>query len=296
MPTPTTAFLTGDPYGTTGIQQAFTVTLDQPAGLGGVVVTPASNVPGDTFQAAVGGVSTANITIRQGDSAGTFWLTPVANGARNVTITSIPSLTYTGSPVAVTVGTTWQRWSVVQGFAAGLSGVTYKVITSAGTTYTAATSSGVVALGNGSYGALVSLPTTGGFAIQWGDGGSPAKYATEGVNATAESSVVVANILPVIQSGFAAVESSIPTTSQIATAYLAQAIGTPRALDSVADSSMTVADAHWAAILAGVGRKDASSGTMEIISTPGSGTVLRTLGITTSSTSPFGVNFPVKVQ
>ena len=72
--------------------------------------------------------------------------------------------------------TTWLYWSDVSGFAAGLSTVGYTVYAHDGST-PGRTGAGVVALGTDGYGALVTVPFTGGYSIQWDDGQSPPTYS-----------------------------------------------------------------------------------------------------------------------
>ncbi len=73
-----TATLIGPPNtsGLIGIPVQFTVSLNEPAGPGGVVVTPASTVGTDTFQATRSGPNVTSITIPEGSTSTTFWLTP----------------------------------------------------------------------------------------------------------------------------------------------------------------------------------------------------------------------------
>jgi hypothetical protein len=61
---------------------------------------------------------------------------------------------------------------------------------------------------------------------------------------------------------------------------LTQALNAARALDSIADTNLTINDAFHCAIAGAVGKKDASSGTNFIVSTTFTGTPLRTLAIT----------------
>ena len=78
----------------------FTVGLNAPAGLGGVVITMSSSNGSDTFQATQGGtnLSPKQITIPQNSMYGTFWLTPGgATGNRTISISTSPSLT--SSPI-----------------------------------------------------------------------------------------------------------------------------------------------------------------------------------------------------
>ena len=105
----TTASLSGPATGPTGAQQTvpFAVTLNNPAGYGGVVVTPVSSGTGDTFQSTVSGGNVTTITIPQGSTSGTFYLTASStNGSRNISITSAPTLVISGTPIAFTVGST----------------------------------------------------------------------------------------------------------------------------------------------------------------------------------------------
>ncbi len=57
-------------------------------------------------------------------------------------------------------------------------------------------------------------------------------------------------------------------------------LGAPRDMSAIADGSITINDAFWAAIGAGVGAKDASGGTTYTVSTPLTGTLLRTYTLT----------------
>lgn len=103
----TSATLAGPVTGIDGTQSApYTVTLNHLAGYGGVVITPASTGTGDTFQATSGGGNVTTITIPAGSSSGTFYLTPNTAGSDSVSITTNSSLTLTGSPITVTVGST----------------------------------------------------------------------------------------------------------------------------------------------------------------------------------------------
>lgn len=56
---------------------------------------------------------------------------------------------------------------------------------------------------------------------------------------------------------------------------LSTPLGSPRALDTVADSSVTIQDAFWAAVCGAAG-KEAVSGTTYLVKTPFTGTVIRT--------------------
>lgn len=72
--------------------------------------------------------------------------------------------------------------------------------------------------------------------------------------------------------------------SDILAAILAKAIGSPRAIDSVADGSMLVSDALWAALCWAAGKVTAS-GTSMVIATPSTNTTVRTQTLD-SSTQP----------
>lgn len=84
-----------------------------------------------------------------------------------------------------------------------------------------------------------------------------------------------------------------PSAASIALTLLGTSLNAPRALDAIADASLTVNDGFHCAIAAAAGKEDASSGTSMVIKTPSTGTTLRTFTIATSSTNPFGANFPV---
>ena len=66
----------------------------------------------------------------------------------------------------------------------------------------------------------------------------------------------------------------------------------PRDITAIADSSLTPADAAWAA-LSIIGGEDASSGSSVIYATPG-GVRLRSGGVATATSSPYGTSVPVK--
>jgi len=105
----TAASLSGPVTGPTSAEQTmpFTVTLNNPAGYGGVVVTPSSSGTGDTFQANVGGGNVTTTTIPQGSTTGTFYLTASSTtGSRNISLTTSPALTLSGTPIAFTAGST----------------------------------------------------------------------------------------------------------------------------------------------------------------------------------------------
>ena len=60
---------------------------------------------------------------------------------------------------------------------------------------------------------------------------------------------------------------------------LSQSLSSPRALDTIADSSMTVNDAFWCAVVGAAG-KQSTSGTNYTVETPYTGTVIRTFTLT----------------
>jgi len=106
MPSPTTATLAGPSVALVGPQSGtFTVTLDQPAQTGGVVVSLLSTDASGTFQASIGGGNVASVTIPASSSSGTFYLTPATHQITNVSITTSPVLSYVGSPASCAVAT-----------------------------------------------------------------------------------------------------------------------------------------------------------------------------------------------
>ncbi len=66
----------------------------------------------------------------------------------------------------------------------------------------------------------------------------------------------------------------------LASVKLTQTLSAARALDAIADTSLTLNDAMHCAIASAAGKKDASGGTSYIVSTPSTGTVLRTYTVT----------------
>jgi hypothetical protein len=137
---PTTATITGPASGNISTQStAFTVTLDRPAQYGGLTVTPASSVGADAFQATSGGGNVSTITIAEGTTTGTFYLTPVApSGNRNVSVTSTPTATSSTPVVYNCIGVSNATGYTVTGPAGGHihSPATYTVtLTPPGSTY-----------------------------------------------------------------------------------------------------------------------------------------------------------------
>jgi len=103
---PTAATLAGPSTGFVGVQStAFTVTVNQPAAPGGVTVTPVSTNGSDTFQAGSGGSNVSSVAIPAGSTSVTFYLTPGGTaGNRSISITTSPSLSYSGSPITYPCG------------------------------------------------------------------------------------------------------------------------------------------------------------------------------------------------
>ncbi len=97
----TSASLSGPMYGALGSESmSFTVSLNEPAPVGGVTVTPASTNGSDTFQGASGGGNVTTVSIAAGSSSVTFLLTPGGTaGSRSISITTSPILTCFGSPI-----------------------------------------------------------------------------------------------------------------------------------------------------------------------------------------------------
>jgi hypothetical protein len=99
----TTATLTGPTAGNQGDESTpFTVTLNHPAPGGGVVVNLASNGSGDVFRLVSGGGNVTTAPIASGATTATFLLVPGSAGARQVSITTTPTLTPSGSPITYT--------------------------------------------------------------------------------------------------------------------------------------------------------------------------------------------------
>jgi hypothetical protein len=115
--------------------------------------------------------STPQVFALTPSSPGTVTLTPTNNGG----LTNPSAVTYT-----VTVSPTlWSYLSTVSGFAPSLLGsVAYTVYRCDGSTYSARTTTGVVAMGAAAYAASVSIPTSGSYCIQWDDSASHYAYDT----------------------------------------------------------------------------------------------------------------------
>lgn len=197
-PTTPTLTLAGSPLSFTATSTAATAyTFTGPSG--GVI-----NVESTTFTVALNGLPTGTQTITVAISGGgltnpevltfsgstttqTFQITPTESGTVILTPTSSPQLGDDPSILHYAVSavpTTWGKYSTVQGFASGLLGtVGYTVYAHDGSTYAVRATAGIIAIGNSSYGALVSLPFSGGYTIEWDDGGSPVtKYAPDVVS------------------------------------------------------------------------------------------------------------------
>ena len=112
IPAPSTATISGPTQALFSTQSEFTVILNDLAGSGGIVVSLVSSNGSDTFQATEGGVNITSITIPQGSTVGTFWLTPGGTtGSRNITITA-GSLSCPNSPYAYNAMTTATAYTV----------------------------------------------------------------------------------------------------------------------------------------------------------------------------------------
>lgn len=89
----TTATLSGPTTGVCSVVSSnFTVTLDAVAPGGGVSVAITSTVGGDT-------ILSTPLVIAAGNISGTFTLTPLSIGNRDISIATTPSLTIAGSPI-----------------------------------------------------------------------------------------------------------------------------------------------------------------------------------------------------
>lgn len=126
--------------------------------------------------------------------------------------------------------------------------------------------------------------------------------ATTSVNITGNLSGSVSSVTTVSDKTGYSLSVTPPTPSQIAAAILttpanllttdssgrvifqtSQILATPRALDSIADSAITINDALWGAVVAATG-KESISGTSYIIQTPSTATTLRTFTLNSSTT------------
>jgi hypothetical protein len=169
----------------------------------------------------VSGVSIGSLTVVSNTSA-TAMVTP---GSSLGSIVFHDSTTSAVASASVMAGpTTWFYLASVVGFSSGLIGsVGYTVFRSDGTIYAARTTNGVVALGSAAYSAIVSLPMSGSYCIQWDDNANHYAYETVspiGVEPVSTSlpgglnqSQALAEILAAVSgiaSGFAGTGSSNP--------------------------------------------------------------------------------------
>jgi hypothetical protein len=93
---PTLATLSGPTSGVVGIGADFTITLDHPAGVGGVSCPVSSSVGGDT-------VTSSPLVIPAGSSSGIVTITASSAGARSITLgATTPGLSLAGSPITFT--------------------------------------------------------------------------------------------------------------------------------------------------------------------------------------------------
>ena len=150
-----------------------------------------------------------------------------------------------------------------------------------GGSFSTATSSvfTIAALANGPSGTGGSFPSAA--PSNWL---TAAAFATDAISSAAVSAAAVAKV----QSGLATptniTSGSITTVTSPVTISLSQAGLSPRALDAVADSALTVGDALVAALCVAAG-KESVSGTAYTVKTPSTGTVIRTFSLD-SGTNP----------
>jgi hypothetical protein len=185
----TTATLSGPAAGLVGTQNGpFTVALNTATSTS-VTVNLASNNGSDTFQATLGGGNVTSITIPAGSTTVTFYLTPGGTaGNRGISITTSPSLTYSGSPIifdassiTIPAGSTSATFYLTPGGTAGnrnISITTSPALTYSGSpiTYTAAAgptsatlsgpTSGIVGVESTAFTVTVNQPaSTGGVTV-----------------------------------------------------------------------------------------------------------------------------------
>jgi hypothetical protein len=98
-----TATLSGSTSGNAGTSYLMTVSLDNPAGQGGIVVSLASSGSAGVISATSGGGAITSITIAQGAASGFFWWTPSAIGTASLSITA-PGVAVSGSPLSFAAG------------------------------------------------------------------------------------------------------------------------------------------------------------------------------------------------
>jgi len=185
----TTATLSGPAAGLVGTQNGpFTVALNTATSTS-VTVNLASNNGSDTFQATLGGGNVTSITIPAGSTTVTFYLTPGGTaGNRSISITTSPSLTYSGSPIifdassiTIPAGSTSVTFYLTPGGTAGnrnISITTSPALTYSGSpiTYSAAAAptsatlsgptSGIVGVESTAFTVTVNQPaSTGGVTV-----------------------------------------------------------------------------------------------------------------------------------
>jgi hypothetical protein len=93
---------------------------------------------------------------------------------------------------------------------------------------------------------------------------------------------VAGNVVGSVGSVAGNVAGSVASVTAAVSLNPAQPLAAPRALDGVADGSLTVGDAQWAAICAAAG-KESVVGTAYKVMTPATGTALRTFTLDNSS-------------
>ena len=97
---------------------------DQPDSSQAVTVTLASTVSYDTFQSTVGGANVTSITIAEGATTGSFYVTSEAtSGNRSISITTSPALTYPGSPITYSASSPLPTTATLAGPTSGTEGV-----------------------------------------------------------------------------------------------------------------------------------------------------------------------------
>lgn len=214
-------------------------------------ITPANFTGTPTYTSSNPAVATV-------DAAGN--VTAVALGTTTITAVDPTFADFTAGSGTITVSgdagpppaTGYAFLSLVHGvFSAGLTTVGYAMYRADNTTYHGWTTSGVVERYAGTYGANIPVPGSGQFEVRW------------------------------------SVSNAAPFYSDVDRARfaldLAQPLDAPRALDSVADSALTVNDGLHSAIAEAAGRETVV-GTAYTKKTP-AGTTLRSFTLD-SATSP----------
>jgi hypothetical protein len=195
-----------------------------------------------------------------------------------ITATSIPVATAAGASGGLMIsGANTGPWSVS-------SGVTFTNTSGAGLTCICSSGNGAGLSCQGG-GAQAGLNTVGGSS------GAPGMRVSGSLPGNNPGLLAVgtgtAGAVDVGSGGIAGyLSGSVGSVTAAVTISTAQLLGAPRDISAVADGSITVGDAYWAAIGAGAGQADASSGTSETIKTPSTGTLLRTFTLTAVAGSP----------